>query len=178
MIYMFLADGFEEIEALATLDVLRRGGVEVCTVGVQNEYVRGTHDIVVKADKVCEEIDYKLIDGVILPGGMPGTVNLENSNTVQSVLDAAYEQNKLICAICAAPLILGHKGFLEGKEAVCFPGFEKELYGAAISDEKVVEDGNIITAIGAGASLEFGFKILARIKGEKTSNELKTLMKA
>lgn len=178
MIYMFLADGFEEIEALATLDILRRGGVEISTVGVGKTDITGAHNICVKADMFEQDIDRLSIDGVILPGGLPGTTNLEKSATVQSVLDIAYENEKLICAICAAPSVLGHKGFLKGKEAICFPGFESELVGAKLSEKRVVADGNIITAIGAGASFEFGFKILEVLKGKEVADNLKAAMKA
>ncbi len=178
MIYMFLADGFEEIEALATLDVLRRGGVEISTVGVGKTDITGAHNIKVIADLSETDVDYDAFEGVVLPGGLPGTTNLEKCETVQKTLDVAYETDKLICAICAAPSILGHKGFLKDKEAICFPGFEKELIGAKLSKKRVVADDGIVTAIGAGASFEFGFKILEILKGKEVADNLKTAMKA
>lgn len=177
MVYLFLADGFEECEALAPLDILRRAGIEVKTVGVTGEYVTGSHSICLKADIGCENIvlDDNLT-AIILPGGMPGTINLEKSDTVQKAIDYANEKNKLICAICAAPQILGHKNLLKGKKATCFPGFEKELLGAEHIKTASVKDGNIITSCGAGAAFEFGFIILTHLKDKKTADDLREQM--
>ena len=124
MVYMFLADGFEEVEAMAPLDLLRRGGIEVKTVGVTGEYVTGSHNITIKADILPEAVEYEKLDCVILPGGLPGTTNLEKDDRVQAAIDFANEKKKLICAICAAPSILGNKGLLKGEKATCYPGFE------------------------------------------------------
>lgn len=160
MIYVFLANGFEEIEALAVVDVLRRAELDVLTVGVGEDFVIGSHQIPVACD-IPEKnliLDEK-VEAIVLPGGMPGTLNLEKSVVVQKAIDWAVENNKLICAICAAPSILGHKGLLEGKKATCFPGFEEELFGAEISKEYVVKDGNFITAKGMGSAIEFGLQI-------------------
>ena len=160
MIYVFLANGFEEIEALAVVDVLRRAELDVLTVGVGEDFVIGSHQIPVACD-IPEKnliLDEK-VEAIVLPGGMPGTLNLEKSVVVQKAIDWAVENNKLVCAICAAPSILGHKGLLEGKKATCFPGFEEELFGAEISKEYVVKDGNFITAKGMGSAIEFGLQI-------------------
>lgn len=160
MIYVFLANGFEEIEALAVVDVLRRAELDVLTVGVGEDFVIGSHQIPVACD-ISEKtlvLDEK-VEAIVLPGGMPGTLNLEKSPVVQKAIDWAIENDKLVCAICAAPSILGHKGLLEGKNATCFPGFEEELFGANISKEFVVKDGNIITAKGMGSAIEFGLQI-------------------
>ncbi len=160
MIYVFLANGFEEIEALAVVDVLRRAELDVITVGVGEDFVIGSHQIPVAAD-ISEKnliLDEK-VEAIVLPGGMPGTLNLEKSPVVQKALDWASENDKLICAICAAPSILGHKGLLDGKKATCFPGFEEELFGAEVSKEYVVKDGSIITAKGMGSAIEFGLQI-------------------
>lgn len=160
MIYVFLANGFEEIEALAVVDVLRRAELDVLTVGVGEDFVIGSHQIPVAAD-ICERdlvLDEK-VEAIVLPGGMPGTLNLEKSSVVQKAIDWAVENDKLVCAICAAPSILGHKGLLDGKTATCFPGFEEELFGAQVSKEFVVKDGNIITAKGMGSAIEFGLQI-------------------
>ena len=160
MIYVFLAPGFEEIEALAVVDVLRRAELEVLTVGVGEDFVIGSHQIPVACD-ISEKnliLDEK-VEAIVLPGGMPGTLNLEKSETVQKAIDWATKNNKLVCAICAAPSILGHKGLLDGKNATCFPGFEDELFGAEISKDYVVKDGNIITARGMGSAIEFGLQI-------------------
>lgn len=177
MVYLFLADGFEECEALAPLDILRRAGIEVKTVGVTGEYVTGAHSICVKADITCKDVilDDKLT-AIILPGGMPGTVNLEKDSTVQKAIDYADEKNKLICAICAAPQILGHKNLLNSKKATCFPGFEKELLGADHIKTAAIKDGNIITSCGAGAAFEFGFLILAHLKDKNTADSLREQM--
>ena len=160
MIYVFLANGFEEIEALAVVDVLRRAELDVLTVGVGEDFVIGSHQIPVAAD-ISEKglVLNDKVDAIVLPGGMPGTLNLEKSPVVQKAIDWAVENDKLICAICAAPSILGHKNLLDGKNATCFPGFEEELFGATISKDFVVRDGNIITAKGMGSAIEFGLQI-------------------
>ena len=160
MIYVFLAPGFEEIEALAVVDVLRRAELDVLTVGVGEDFVIGSHQIPVACD-IYENalvLDEK-VQAIVLPGGMPGTLNLEKSPVVQKAIDWAVENNKLICAICAAPSILGHKGLLDGKNATCFPGFEEELFGANVVKDFVVRDGNFITAKGMGSAIEFGLQI-------------------
>ena len=177
MIYVFLADGFEECEAIAPIDILRRGGIEVKTVGIGKSQITGSHSITVNCDLTENEIDLKKIDGIILPGGMPGTLNLDGSDTVQRVLKYTYENGLLIGAICAAPLILGRKGYLKGKKATCFTGFENELIGANVINSPVVCDGNIITAYGAGAAFEFGFALLNTIKGEEFTKNLRKQMR-
>lgn len=161
MFYMFLADGFEETEALATLDVMRRAGLEVSTVGVTGEYVTGSHNITVKADITTESVRYENIEGVVLPGGMPGTLNLEASQTVTDCVKYCYENDKIVSAICAAPSILGHMGMLEGRKATCFPGFETELKGAEYTSKHTETDGKVITAKGAGCAIEFGHAIVS-----------------
>lgn len=177
MIYCFLADGFEETEAIAPIDILRRSEAQVITVGVTGKTVTGSHGITLEAD--CHIDDIALADSleaVILPGGMPGTLNLENSSAVEEAIDFAYSNGKLICAICAAPQILGHKGLLEGRSATCFPGFENELKGASVSSEAVVTDGRIITAKGAGAAIEFGLAIVSALKGEALAEKIRQTM--
>ena len=176
MIYVFLANGFEECEALAPIDILRRAGFDVKTVGVNGKTAVGAHNIPVMCDITTDEITFENLESVILPGGMPGTINLENDGTVQKAIDYANKNNLLIGAICAAPSILGHKGLLNGKKATCFPGFEKDLLGATVTTETVVRDGNIITAKGAGVAFDFGFKLLAYLKDENTANDLKIQM--
>ena len=177
MIYLFLADGFEECEALAPLDILRRANIEIKTVGIGSNTIVGSHGISVNCDTINKDLTFDNLKGIILPGGMPGALNLENSQTVQDTIDYCVNNNLLISAICAAPQILGHKGILKGKNATCFPGFEEELKGACFKDEKVVCDGNIITACGAGAAFEFGFKILEYFTDKDTTNNLKNTMR-
>ena len=178
MVYVFLADGFEELEALAPVDILRRGGCEVKTVGVGGKTAVGAHNIPVVCDITAEEAVTDRLQAIILPGGMPGTLNLEKSDCVQKFIDFAAENGICIGAICAAPSILGHKGLLKGKKATCFPGFEKDLIGAEFSDVPVVTDGKITTAYGAGAAFDFGFRLLSELTGDKESADpLKKSMK-
>lgn len=173
MIYIFLANGFEEVEALATVDVLRRADLNVKIVGVDSDVITGAHGI----STVCDVTDGDLtpsedIEAVILPGGMPGTLNLEKSDKVNAFIDYAFENGKLLCAICAAPSILGHKGMLKGKKAVCFPGFESELEGAELSESFVVSHGNIITAKGMGSAVKFGLAIASVFVGEAKARKI------
>ena len=160
MVYVFLAKGFEELEALAPVDVLRRAGVAVKTVGVTGKQVRGSHNISVNCDIIAKDATFDDIDGIILPGGLPGTTNLEADETVQRFIDYAVEHGKVIGAICAAPMILGHKGLLQGKNAVCYTGFEKELTGAHVLNRPAVRDGNIVTGWGAGGAMDFALLYL------------------
>lgn len=177
MIYIFLANGFEECEALVPLDILRRAGIEIKTVGIGSKTVIGSHGIPVVCDLEEKEVSKNELKGIILPGGMPGTINLENNSIVQEYIDFSYENNLLIAAICAAPSILGHKNLLIGKKATCFPGFEKDLLGANVVNNPVERDENIITAFGAGAAFPFGFEILSYINGQKSSEEMQKQMR-
>jgi 4-methyl-5(b-hydroxyethyl)-thiazole monophosphate biosynthesis len=173
MIYLFLADGFEEIEALAPVDLLRRAGKTVQTVGIGKREITGRNNITVIADIEASEI--KLDDGlemIILPGGMPGTTNLENSEEVKEAILHCAEKNIFIAAICAAPLILGKMNLLKGRQAVCYPGFEDRLEEAVISSGKVVADSKFITAKGAGVSIDFGLKLIEVLCGTEKANEI------
>lgn len=175
MIYMFLADGFEEVEALCPLDLLRRAGLEVTTVAVGGkETVTGSHGIVVHAD--IPDVMYRdsAPDMIILPGGMPGSTHLDESRVVDSALKVASKKGAYLCAICAAPLVLGKRGYLEGKRAICYPGFEEYLKGATVSEtESVVRDGNIITAKGMGVALDFGLELVRVMKDDETADRIK-----
>ena len=159
MIYMFLANGFEETEAIGCLDVLRRAELAVKTVGIDGKEVCGSHGVTVVADAVLDDVKKDDMEGVILPGGMPGTLNLQANEKVIEFVRFCAENGKLVAAICAAPMILGELGILEGKLAVCYPGFEEHLKGASVEDAFVAIDGNVITARGAGASMLFGARI-------------------
>lgn len=172
MIPVFLANGFEEIEALATVDILRRAGVEVITVGVGSKMPVGAHGIAVCADITEDELDISAIDGVVLPGGMPGTMNLEVSSVVQSAITYAFERGLLLSAICAAPSILGHCGYLQGKVATCYPGFESELTGAILGTG-VVADGNIITASGAGVAIDFALALVRYLVSDEVADTIR-----
>ncbi len=169
---MFLAEGFEEVEALAPLDLIRRAGLEIKTVGVGSKVVVGSHGIPGVADMTDADYSDGAPDMVILPGGMPGTKNLDASETVHKAIAAATKNGAYVCAICAAPMILGKLGLLVGKKATCFPGFEEYLAGAIVTGQKVAVDGKIITAKGMGAGIEFGLAIVAALKDEATANEL------
>ena len=173
MIYMFLAEGFEEIEALAPLDLMRRAGLSVTTVGVGGSTITGSHGITVSADIIDTELDDSDATMIFLPGGMPGTLNLADSTVVNNAISRALEKNIYIAAICAAPSILGDKGILEGKEAICYPGFEDRLTGATISQRRVVRDGKIITAAGMGVAIDLGLEIVALFCGEEKASALK-----
>ncbi len=175
MIYMFLADGFEEVEALCPLDILRRAGLEVTTVGIGKDTIIGAHGITVQAD--IPDVLYRdsTPDMIILPGGMPGSSNLDRSKTVDAALRAAARKGAFLCAICAAPMVLGKRGYLNGKKAVCYPGFEEYLEGAEVSQtETVVRDGNIITAKGMGAALDFGLELVRALKDNETAEQIRS----
>ena len=176
MLYMFLAPGFEEVEAIAAVDVLRRAKVEVFTVGVGAKTIAGSHGIPVTCDKTDSEITLDGVEGIILPGGMPGTINLENSPVVKRFILHCAENNLLLCAICAAPSILGHMGLLKGKTATCFPGFEEDLYGAEVHNALVCKHGRLITARGMGCAVDFGIKIAAEFIGEEKAAALRATL--
>lgn len=172
MIYVFLANGFEEIEALTPVDLLRRAGIPVETVAVGERTVTGSHKIPVLADRTAEDLPFDSIDGIILPGGMPGTKNLEADETVQKALSYCAAHGKPIAAICAAPSVLGHAGLLRGKRATCFPGFENDLLGATVTNLPAVRDGNIITSRGAGTATEFAAELIAYLKDRATAEKI------
>ncbi len=178
MIYLFLAEGFEEIEALCPLDLLRRAGLDVTTVGVTGKTVTGAHGIPVTADITETEFDPTDLSMVVLPGGMPGTKHLDASLIVHRAIDFALANQKPLAAICAAPMILGKRGILEGKEATCFPGFEEYLRGATLSGRSVVRDGDIITAKGMGVALPFGLALVEYFAGKEAAETLRTAVMA
>ncbi len=174
MVYCFLADGFEELEAIAPIDMLKRADIKVVTVGVTGKNVTGSHGITLVADITADELILSdELEAIILPGGMPGTLNLEKSERVQAAIDFAVDQGSYICAICAAPSILGHKGLLKGKKATAFPGFEEALEGAEVTGDFVSSDGKFITAKGAGVATEFGLKIVSCLLSEEKSREIR-----
>lgn len=173
MIYVFLADGFEEVEAFTPVDFLRRAGLAVATVGVGKDMPIGSHGICVKADCREEDIDFDKMEAVILPGGMPGMTNLDASPSVQATLKEAFARNVVVGAICAAPSVLGWGGYLMGKKATAYPGFEKNLLGADVSAQSVVVDGNVVTAKGAGVSADFALELVSLLKDKETADEIR-----
>lgn len=176
MIYLFLAEGFEETEAITPADILRRCRKELRTVGVGAKTITSSHGFPIVCDITDDEISLDdELEMVILPGGLRGTENLENSEIVKKTLEFCRDNDRYIAAICAAPRILGHMGLLEGKKAVCYRGFEKELYGADVQScaaVAAVADGKIITARGAGASAEFGLKIVETLISSEKAAEI------
>ena len=205
MIVMFLAPGFEEVEALAPLDLLRRAGLEVVTVAVReaktnqlierlgrlgvsatnlwddDRTVTGSHGITVTADITEAALPGRLarasLEAVILPGGMPGTTNLDASPVVEKTLELAAAKDAYLCAICAAPLVLGKRGYLNGKRATCFPGFEAYLEGATVGG-KVIRDGQVITAAGMGVAQEFGLEIISALVSPEKAGEIRAAIQS
>ena len=172
-VYIFLADGFEEIEAIAPIDIFRRAKIEVTTVSIsENKIVQGAHGIPVIADYLFTETDFSDNDILYLPGGMPGTKNLDAHNGLKTLISKQMSENKNIAAICAAPSILGKMNLLNGKEAICYPGFEDQLEGAILSDNKIVKSGNIYTAKGAGVAVQFALKLVEELKGREVAQDL------
>ena len=170
---LFLAIGFEEIEATSIVDTLRRGGVEVVIAGLQAGAIEGGHGITVVPDTTIEEINVEKYDAVILPGGYPGYVNLGKDERVLDSVKNAFEMEKLVAAICGAPSVLAKAGILKGKKATIYPGMEAGLTGAKHSNERVVVDGNIVTSQGPGTAVEFGVKLVEILAGETRARELK-----
>lgn len=172
-VIVFLADGFEEVEALTPVDLLRRAGADVKMVSISDELtVRGAHNIYINADSKISDVNEHDVDLFVLPGGMPGTKNLDKDEKVTSIIKNAFDDNKLIGAICAAPSVLGHVGILKDKSACCYPGFEGELTGADVKFEPVVESGNVITSRGMGTAIDFGLKLIELLFGKEKSVEL------
>lgn len=175
MIYVLLVDGFEEIEALEPVDIMRRAGLEVKTVGVNDKIVCGSHNIKVEADIMIDEVAVDKMELLMLPGG-PGHEIMDASNDAHALINTAHAKGVYISAICAAPSIIGKKGLLDGKKATCFPGFEKYLYGAEVTGEKVAHDGQFITGKGAGAAADFGFKMVEILISKEKADELRGVM--
>ena len=174
-VYVFLANGFEDIEALAPVDILRRGGVEVTTISINDGIeVESAHGVTVLADTTFDSVgDMSDADMLVLPGGMPGAKNLNEHEGVRRALLRQQEEGKRIAAICAAPLVLGGLGLLQGRKATCYPGFEGTLTGATYTAEPVTADGNITTGKGPGAAMAFGYKLLSYFTDEATVEALK-----
>lgn len=173
MVYMFLADGFEESEAIVPLDMLKRGGVDIKTVSItDNNIVNGSHGIAVMTDITVSEMTDEPLEMVILPGGMPGASNLRSNEAVVKAVTETYNNGGYVAAICAAPYILGELGLLKGKKAICYPSFEDRLVGAEVVIDDVVCDGNVITAIGMGAALKFGYALVSVLKGNDVAYKI------
>ena len=173
MIYVFLANGFEEVEALAPVDLLRRAGKQVTLVGVGGEEIRGAHGIIVRAD--IPDVLFRDPDpeAILLPGGMPGAKNLDASPVVDTAICVTAKKGGYVCAICAAPYLLGKRGLLKGRKATCYPGFESGLTGAIVTGERLVKDGSFVTAMGPGVAVEYGFLLVELLAGKDKADELR-----
>lgn len=170
MVYLFLGTGFEEVEAVATIDVLRRAEVELTTVSVMNERsVEGAHGVRIEADKMFDEVNFSDVKMLILPGGMPGTLNLGAHEGLLNLLRDHNKKGRWIAAICAAPSILGKMHILRNQQAVCYPGFEDQLGEAFVSKDRVMVSGNIVTSRGPGCTIEFALQLATILKGEEVA---------
>jgi len=173
--YIFLAEGFEEVEALTVVDLLRRDRLNVEMVSIADtDTVTGSHGITVKTDTKIKDVDIKQAGLLVLPGGMPGTKNLAACGKLTEMLRQFHTTNKRIAAICAAPSVLGQLGLLKGKKAVCYPGYEEQLTGAEILYEEVVTDGNITTSRGLGTAIPFALELIRQIDCETEAGAMKT----
>lgn len=170
---VFLADGFEEIEGLTVVDILRRAGVEVAAISIMGrKEIYGAHEITVLADVLYEDAVFESFDGLVLPGGMPGTTHLGAHDGVKKQIKEFAAEGKLVAAICAAPSVLGENGILKGKKAVCYPSFEEKLEGAEVLFEEVVQDGNVITSRGMGTAIPFSLKIIEYLINQEKAEEI------
>lgn len=170
---LFLANGFEEIEALGTVDILRRAQIPVQTVSITNDrVVTGAHNVPVTADTIFDKVNFSDVDVLVLPGGMPGAKHLNEHEKLKELIKKFDGQGKSIAAICAAPMVLGGIGLLDGKRATCYPGFEPELPGAETTGESVVVDGNITTGRGPGLVFDFALRLVEQIAGLATRQEV------
>lgn len=173
IVKLFLAEGFEEVEALTVVDLLRRAGIQISMVSItEGLEVTGAHHIGIKADELFEDVNFLSCDMLILPGGMPGTKHLMNHKGLITLLKQFNEENKMIAAICAAPSVLGMNGILSGKKATCYPGFEGQLLGATYEDSSVVLSDNIITSKALGTVIDFSLSIITHFMGSKASEEI------
>lgn len=174
-VIVFLADGFEEVEALTTVDYLRRMDIEAETVSItQNKEVKGAHDIPVLSDKKIDQIDnVDQYDGVVIPGGLPGATNLRDNPKVIDIVKRVNGNQKLTAAICAGPIVLERAGIIGGKKITSYPGFEDQLSGGIYQEQSVVRDGNIITARGPALAVDFAIEIVKYLLGEGKADELK-----
>ena len=174
---IFMADGCEEIEGLTVVDIVRRAKMDITMISVNGKReVTSSHGVTFLTDAVAEEVDYGALDGIVLPGGMPGTLQLGDHERVNGIIREFAEQKKLVAAICAAPSVLGAAGILEGKTAVCHPGFEGELKGANVIYENVAVDENIITSRGMGTAFDFGLAIVSYFMDDEVVADVRTHM--
>ncbi|MBD5554909.1 MAG: DJ-1/PfpI family protein [Roseburia sp.] len=171
---IFMADGCEEIEGLTVVDIVRRAKMDIVMISVTGKKeVTGSHEITFHTDALAEETDFSELDGIVLPGGMPGTLKLGENATVNEVIQKFAAEGKLVCAICAAPSVLGAAGILQGRDATCHPGFEEKLCGANVKELPVVTDKNIITSRGMGTAIPFALEIVRYFSDDETVEQIK-----
>ena len=174
MVYMLLGTGFEETEAIAPLDLLRRAGVEVLTVGVNGKTVYGGHGIGIEADITLDQLDLTSLDMIVLPGGLGGVASVRASKEAMDALAFAWENGKFVAAICAGPTVLADLGITDGRSATCYPGCESGMGSAnMIPDAPCVRDGNLITGASAGCAIPFGLMLIAALKGQAAADAVK-----
>ena len=170
MITVFLANGFEEVEAITPVDIMRRAGLDVRTVSIYDSpMVTGAHKVPIQADMVFCQVDFSQVDLIVLPGGLPGSTNLDACEPLCQAIKKHTEEGKPVAAICAAPLVLGHLGLLVGRKATCYPGVEPKLTGATCTGAMVEVDGNIITGKGPAAAFEFGYTLVEQLKSPEAT---------
>lgn len=176
MVYIILGTGFEEIEAVSPCDILRRGGVDVKFAGIGGTLIRGSNGITVQADCTVEELDQEQMDMIVLPGGLGGVHSILGSETAINAVKYAYENGKLVAAICAAPTVLAKLHITDGKHAVVYPGMEADMGSAIMEDANVVKDGNVLTGRAPGAAVDFGYLLLQTLQGEETAQKVRAGM--
>ena len=172
MVYMFLGTGFEETEAIAPLDLLRRAGVEIATVGLNGKVVYGGHGIGVEADLEIGQLDLTNLEMVILPGGLGGVSSIKGCPAAMDAIRFAYENGKFVAAICAGPTILASLGITDGKHATCYPGCEEQMGSAIMENTAAVTDGRVITGTSAGCAIPFGLQLIAALKGQEAADAI------
>ena len=172
MIYMFLGTGFEETEAIAPLDLLRRAGLQVMTVGLNGKVIYGGHGIGVEADLEIDQLDLTDLDMVILPGGLGGVASIRGCRKAMDAIRFAYENDKYTAAICAGPTILAELGIVNGKKATCYPGCEEQMGSAIMVEAAAVTDGKVITGTSAGCAVPFGLALIAALKGQEAADAI------
>ncbi|MGM0411398.1 MAG: DJ-1 family glyoxalase III [Bacillota bacterium] len=171
-----LAEGFEEIEAITNIDVLKRAGIEVITAGLGSKEIEGDHGIKIETDMLLDEVDLDDLEAIVLPGGMPGAENLKNSDKLLWLISELAERENLVAAICAAPMVLDKAGVLKNKKATSYPGFDKEMPSCEYVEERVVRDHNVITGRGPGVAMEFALEVVRYLVGYEKVEELKEEM--
>ena len=172
MVYMLLGTGFEETEAIAPLDLLRRAGVEVMTVGLNGLVIRGSHGICVEADMEIGDVDFKYLEMIVLPGGLGGVASIRGCKTAMEAVRKAWEEGKYTAAICAGPTVLADLGITDGKRATCYPGCEGQMGSAIMVNEAAVTDGKLITGTSAGCAIPFGLALIAALKGQAEADRI------